>query len=162
MTDPTDPWANILEELGDHQPAPQSPSAPESAPEPAPRARRRRSGDDEAPRRRRGRKTEVAPAAEADPFSAGLDAEPSELFTGEEGTGEPGAEGDGEPRKRRRRRSRRKKPGEGEPVAVGEPGEAAEGEAESEPEADTGPIENYSNLNMPSWQELINGLYKPG
>ncbi len=93
----------------------------------------------------------------------GLNSEPTaESAEGEE-TGEDGK------RRRRRRRRRRK----GGPVdAAGEPtGEASESfeEGDDEPvaastetSADVAMRDVVANWNVPSWDELIGGLYRPG
>ena len=99
-----------------------------------------------------------------DAFLQGIEPEAEVVEQAPEGEAPAGEESEGgDPRKRRRRRGRRKKSGvaaggEGEaPSAIGE---GAESDADSE-EVDNAPIENYSSLNMPSWQDLIDGLYKP-
>ena len=101
----------------------------------------------------------------------------------EEATGDSEG-GDEEPRKRRRRRRRRKKKAAGEPSAVetaedeseAGPSTAAEEEEdqeeleeEAEPRSgesleDTSPEaarELIRNWNVPSWDEIVSGLYRP-
>ncbi len=102
-------------------------------------------------------------------------------------TAEPAADGENEgDKKRRRRRRRRRKPGEPANAANDEAegedeseetatGFATESEAEEE-EAEPEPVgvgiadeptpdavrELISNWNVPSWQEIVTGLYRPG
>ena len=161
---PDDDWDSLADNLGlgDTHP-PETPPQPAPQAEEAPRGRGRRKSSDDAPKRRRrapkAETTEGEPMP-ADDFAGGI------VFDAEATVTEPGEQteeldADGQPRKRRRRRSRRKKTDteSATPAAVG----AVEGEAEdgdTEP-ADISSIEAYASLNMPSWQELIDGLYKP-
>ncbi|MFL5329757.1 MAG: hypothetical protein ACJ8C4_12665 [Gemmataceae bacterium] len=174
MTEPHDEWANLADNLGvSDEPAqkPAEESAPRSETAPRGRGRRRSSeaGGEEAPkRRRRSPKPESSPQPEpesesmSEPFAAGLEPDVPEAA---EDAAESMESSEDEPRKRRRRRPRRKK---GAPEA----GAVASGEVSNEPvavgveaddaeEADLTPIENYATLNIPSWQDLIDGLYKP-
>ncbi len=166
MTDPHDPWAELANSLGAAPEPQQPPPLPAQLPsEPAPRSRgRRRSADaegGEAPPRRRRREPKPAADAPVDPFLVGLDAELPGEPAGEAGDGSEPLGPDGEPRKRRRRRGRRKgAPAEAGavPEGVAAPVEVAEDDGE---EVDLAPIETYSSLNIPTWQQLIDGLYKP-
>ena len=158
MTNPDDEWANLADNLGlgDTHP-PESPPPAEEAP----RGRGRRKSSDDAPKRRRRapkpETTEGEPMP-VDDFAGGI---VSDIEAPEGEQSESFAEGEGgEPRKRRRRRSRKKKVGpEGAPVEA-EAGVIESTDDDGEP-VDMSPIENYASLNMPSWQELIDGLYKP-
>jgi hypothetical protein len=103
--------------------------------------------------------TMVEPALSAEPFVESEEAGPDEQT--EEGG-----------KRRRRRRRRRRKGGAGEPV----PAEAAtaegeepveEGFAEDEEPAAEAPAnavmrDVVANWNVPSWDDLIAGLYRPG
>lgn len=88
--------------------------------------------------------------------------EDTESVEGEEGTGTG---------KKRRRRRRRRKGGPGE--QPGEAGEAgSEFETDAENEVEPVPVENRStadairelvrNWSVPSWQDVVSGLYRPG
>ena len=118
----------------------------------------------------------AAKAAVPPPLPVESDDEGDEEDDGPEGE-DTGAVGEGppadgeQPKKRRRRRRRRKggKPGEGE-AAVGEAG-ATEGEeppaGEADGEAFTEPAGDPSRdvirtWNVPSWSEIVAGLYRPG
>lgn len=109
-------------------------------------------------RRRRSRKkpTEAdAPAVDSGDDSAEEVA--TEAPAPELPAPDPKAEAaDGEPAKRRRRRSRKKKPAEGE--APAEEGVAAVLDDEAPGE---GPSEPVSVAHLPTWQEIIDGLYRP-
>ncbi|MFO0805160.1 MAG: hypothetical protein U0791_18800 [Gemmataceae bacterium] len=166
MTDPfaDDGWDELTRELGVEK-------APPAA-EPF---------DDEAP----PEPVEEDPAlAAGDEFSEGLEAEgdaPDGAEAPGDGPQEPG-------KKRRRRRRRRKKgPGEGEAVenaAEAEAAPAAEGGEYAESEYETGPGSDtdeltpvpvgaeedtagealrdlIANWNVPSWDSIITGLYRP-
>lgn len=94
----------------------------------------------------------------------------SEEITGDESES---SDGDGPPGsgKKRRRRRRRRKGGPGE--QTGEAGEAgSEFESDAENEAEPAPVEVRStadairelvrNWSVPSWQDVVSGLYRPG
>jgi hypothetical protein len=161
MTNPGDEWDNMLDNLGlgDTHP-PEAPPEPPPESAEAPRGRRRRSSEDAPKRRRRAPKSETTEGEPmpVDEFAGGII---SELDAPSDEGAEPSTEGDeGEPRKRRRRRSRRKK-GTAEGALVDAEAGVAEGMEDDGEPVDVSPIENYASLNIPSWQELIDGLYKP-
>jgi hypothetical protein len=167
---PTDPtpddsaWDSLAEEL-DVKPAARQPATP---PADLPDAH---DHDED---------TVVVPALSEEPVADGDDAEGD----GEGGDAGPAAEGEtGEPgRKRRRRRRRRKKGGgaaEGGEAAAAEPAAARE-EAGDEDEESVGEQgggfvpaaaeeppaelarEVIANWDVPSWDEIVAGLYRPG
>lgn len=109
---------------------------------------------------------------------------------GEEAGVVEGEPGDAEPRKKRRRRRRRRRKGDGpegaEGATAGDAGESGEvgTEGEGEYEDEPGPAETVAapaarthhvdeglapesgreliaNWNVPSWQEIVAGLYRP-
>lgn len=94
----------------------------------------------------------------------------SEEIASEEAESPEGEEGPGTGKKRRRRR-RRRKGGPGE--QAGEGGEAgADFETDAENEVEPAPVEPRStadairelvrNWSVPSWQDVVSGLYRPG
>jgi hypothetical protein len=105
--------------------------------------------------------TRIDPILSAEEI-AGEESESAEGAEGEEGTG---------PGKKRRRRRRRRKGGPG-----GEPGEAGEAgsefETDAENEVEPAPVEPRTtadairelvrNWSVPSWQDVVSGLYRPG
>ncbi|MFO0848608.1 MAG: hypothetical protein U0871_08645 [Gemmataceae bacterium] len=119
--------------------------------------------------------TEADAEGEFEPEDAGDEGDP----TAEGDGAQPGEEG---PKKRRRRRRRRKKKGgqpaegeatqpagtdaESEPVATADADEDEPEAAEFEPESveDGSPEtarEVIANWNVPSWPEIVAGLYRP-
>jgi hypothetical protein len=168
MTSPQDPddgWADLARELGLESPQPAT-SRRADAPPPA--------------------EDFFTPAADdegEDALDAGAEAETEDG----EGTDAPD---DGSPKKKRRRRRRRKKRGTGEPGA--EAGTEAEGDSEGESDSnlsveDEGDAEGsdeddteqeseddaeetrpqeidrgWANWDVPSWEEIVGGLYRPG
>lgn len=149
-------WSSLAQELGlDSDPAPHSPE-PQATP------------------------LEVSPTEHAEhlPDAADdddtmvevhLSSEPvtEESEAGEGGGDEPGDEGG--KRRRRRRRRRRKGGGDAAPNAATteggeEPGdeEPLEDEPHVEVKAQDAMHDVIANWNVPSWDELIGGLYRPG
>jgi hypothetical protein len=176
--DDEDNWADLADALGIDTPVTQArkqANTPPSVPEqPPPLPEWARTG------------AELPDASEPDGDTT-LDP----VLAAEPTTAEPAGEGEGDgEHKRRRRRRRRRKPGPGEPgdVAVTE----SEGDEESDdpapgfasPDAsdaddDAGGPEPVgvgitddptpdavrdliANWNVPSWQEIVSGLYRPG
>ena len=154
-------WSSLAHELGlDSDPAP-TPPAPQPTPlEVHPPAH--------APH------ADLPDAADEDDtmIEPGLNTEPvAEGNESEETTGEDGGEG-GEKRRRRRRRRRRKGGDAAAPATTAEggeeqPAETEEEEAAFEDEPTEAPAHDamrdvVANWNVPSWDELIGGLYRPG
>ena len=164
MNDPfaDDGWDELTRELGVEKTPPAAPQEDEGPPEPF---------------------EEDPSLAVGDEFSEGLESEgdaPDGAEAPEEGTQEPG-------KKRRRRRRRRKKgPGEGEgtesaPEAVAPvpaEGEFEDNEYETGPGSETDELtpvpvgaeedtagevlrDLIANWNVPSWDSIITGLYRP-
>jgi hypothetical protein len=170
-----DNWADLADALGIDTPATQARKQAHTPPplpeQPPPLPEWARAGG------------ELPDAAEPDGDTA-LDP----LLAGEPTAAEPGGEGDGD-RKRRRRRRRRRKGGPAEPgeVAVAETdadedaddGEAGFGSDDTTADDEAGEPEPagvgladeptpdavrdlIANWNVPSWQEIVSGLYRPG
>jgi hypothetical protein len=177
--DDEDNWADLADALGIDTPATQArkqaappPPVPD---EPPPLPEWARAGAD------------LPDAAEADGDTA-IDP----VLANEPTAAEPGGEGDGERKRRRRRRRRRKAgPAEPGDLAVADadadadaddesgdltPGFASD-DAESDDEAgEPEPVgvgladdptpdavrDLIANWNVPSWQEIVSGLYRPG
>ena len=186
MTDPEDGWGDLARELGlDPLPRHTSPpttdaqanTADEDADTPFP-------ADDSQP----DLFQEYEPESESDETELGSDLESdsddgtdagADAGSGE-GPGEPGE--DGQKRKRRRRRRRKKKGGEpgesvaGEAVTVGEGDDGEDGEEEAgEADETDAPVpvddgspsaeasrELIANWDVPSWEQIVAGLYRPG
>ncbi len=170
--DDDDNWAELADALGIDTPATQARKQAQTPAEPPPPAADVSAFDD------------LPDAAEPDADTL------LEPMLAAESPSEPAGEGEGDgEKKRRRRRRRRKKGGAGEPVAAGveadgdeESDDAAPGfstESESDIEDEDGepePVgvgiadeptpdavrELISNWNVPSWQEIVSGLYRPG
>lgn len=170
---PDDGWADLAKELGleSGERSRPAPAAPEPEPEPA-------------------EEFEDAPFGGEPEDSSDADAGDDEP-DGDDEAETPGEPGEGSPKKRRRRRRRRKKKGPGEPGADGGPAVAtadAEGDTgpdeEALPESETGwddggeaeevgavvgeeqvtpeaAREIVANWNVPSWEEIVAGLYRP-
>jgi ribonuclease E len=182
MTDPTksdDNWAELYRELGveDADSSPRAPEPRERPPiveEEVVELTTAHAPDTDA------EEEEAAPAIESEELGViEGEFEPVEA----EGEAEGETEAEGEPgKKRRRRRRRRKKKGgpNGQPEAAEAEGDAEEAEgAEGEPEegeeaeesAAVGAEEEevspevtrelIANWNVPSWQEIVAGLYRP-
>jgi len=181
ITDPDDGWGDLARELG-LDPPPARPQAPAAEAEPEPEE----EGDPLfAPA---DGQSDLFQEYEPDGGDAEAESDdgPEEGAEGEP-TGEPGEEG---PKKKRRRRRRRKKKGgeTGEvaaPTATGEQDDEedeSEGEAEETAEDETeedeeparrapvddgGPTveasrELIANWDVPSWEQIVAGLYRPG
>jgi hypothetical protein len=146
MPDSTDEdrWARLAAELNQDTPPPLPNAAAAPAGEGPPKRRRRR----------RSRKPDVGEVENGAPMDAAVTDEPME--TGEsDGDNELAA--DGTPKKRRRRRSRRKLGDE-----VGAPNGVAGAVAIADAgDNDDEAAEPVSVANLPSWQELIDGLHRP-
>jgi ribonuclease E len=147
-------WSSLAHELGlDETPTPprHDPAADDASPPDIQLTGLPDAHDDED--------TLVEPALSAEPFVE------SEEAASDEQTEDGG-------KRRRRRRRRRRKGGAGEPAAAD--GTAAEGEepgeegfAEEEEPAAEAPAnavmrDVVANWNVPSWDDLIAGLYRPG
>jgi len=133
-----DPWAQLAAELGvEDQPVAAKSERAEASP-----ARK--------PRRRRSRKADEPPADQEDPVALEVPQD-AEVETEADVAV---ATVDDAPKKKRRRRSRKKKPTAGEEATAATP--TADG-----PDDDAGPPESFADLKMPSWQELIDGLFRP-
>jgi ribonuclease E len=184
MTDPTksdDNWAELYRELGVEDTDP-SPRAPQPEPREQPPVFEEEVVElTTAHAADAGAEEDVSPAIESEELGViEGEFEPAEA----EAEGEGEAETEGEPgKKRRRRRRRRKKKGgpngqpeaaEGEAEGEAEEAEGAEGEPEEGEEAEepaaVGAEEEVSpevtreliaNWNVPSWQEIVAGLYRP-
>ncbi len=180
-TDPDDGWADLARELGLEQTA--RPHAPAAEAEAEPDA----EGDPLFPPADGQSDLFQEYEPDADGGDADSDDGPDEGAEGEP-TGEPGEEG---PKKKRRRRRRRKKKGgeageAGEvaaPTAAGEQDEDDESEGEADESAedeteedaeparrapvdDGGPTveasrELIANWDVPSWEQIVAGLYRP-
>lgn len=169
-------------------PASEVTSPPPAAPtlrEPAPQAPRVRDSTDDAAVEVLAAEMLSPTESSAEAESAPVAGEEQEVEVGEapeEVPEEPGEEqGPGDKKRRRRRRRRRRGAGEGgteaaaeangEPSAVGLPGAEAEppladaegGEGDDEFEDEEEEIEPISipDWNVPTWQELIESLYRP-
>ena len=189
MTDPLDDdngWADLARELGvdnstpTHVPSPEPQSAHASVAE---------TWDDESTSVEGEEVAEFADSDEASSEESGDEFEDSEDGEGASDTdtdseselpespsdeSEPGGK-----KKRRRRRRRRKKGGAESPESVAgaeaaESEECDEEESESDSEewseAEAEPVEEVAaetpydviaNWNVPSWEEIVNGLYRP-
>ena len=172
--DDEDNWADLADALGIDTPATQARKQAAAPPEPV---------REEPPVRPASTADDLPDAAEPDGDTV-IDPH----LAGEPTTAEPAGEGDGE-RKRRRRRRRRKKGGPAEPgdVAVAEtdsddesedlaPGFESEEAAADEDAGEPEPVgvgitdeptpdavrDLIANWNVPSWQEIVSGLYRPG
>ncbi|QEL18968.1 hypothetical protein [Limnoglobus roseus] len=157
-------WSSLAHELGLDSETP--PAAPEPQPTPVEISHHHASHHHaDLPDAADEEDTMLEPVLSAEPV-----AEPAE---GEEGTGDEQTDEGG---KRRRRRRRRRRKG-GPEVAGATPAEggeepAEEGFAEEEEPAtvaSTGETPSHdamrdvvANWNVPSWDELIGGLYRPG
>lgn len=169
MSDPhdNDSWADLYNDLGiDVPPSPPKPAPEDPEPVEEPQLV-------EAPEDAEGEPDEEFAVALDDCDDGDADGEADELTPeGTPGEGEPGQ------KKRRRRRRRRKKKGGGSEAA------APEGDAEPMTDAEPEPVEAVedeeafdddsvegaspeatreiiSNWNVPSWQEIVAGLYRP-
>jgi ribonuclease E len=181
MTDPTksdDNWAELYRELGV-----EDMDASPRAPQPEPREQPPVIEEDVVELT-----TAHAPENEAEEdVSPAIESEELGVIEGEfeppEGEAEGEAETEGEPgKKRRRRRRRRKKKGgpngqpeaaEGEAEGEAEEAEGFEGEPEEEEAEEPVAVgaedeispevtrELIANWNVPSWQEIVAGLYRP-
>lgn len=142
-----DSWSSLAQELGlgdDPAPAP----APKEAEELAPHR-------SELPDAEDGEDTSLEPGLYSEPMT--------ESAEGEE-TGE-----DGKRRRRRRRRRRKGGPAEAGGEAMADSTDSPESFEESDDEmqatettADIAMRDVVANWNVPSWDELIGGLYRPG
>jgi hypothetical protein len=142
---PDDNWDQLAELLGLGEeklatPAPTKPVAERG---------RRRSRRAAEPRHERESKDAMEPDSVSDVEEIEV---PAESPTDDDET----PEGDAPAKKRRRRRSRRKKatPEEAAPSA-----ETPESTGADDEDADL--AESYASLKMPTWQELIDSLYRP-
>ncbi len=145
MADSTDEdrWASLAADLGVDGSTPTTQATIAAPVDGAPKKRRRR----------RPRKAAPAEGAIAEPN----DDVPGEPDDAPELTDREELSPDGTPKKRRRRRSRRK-PGE----ANGDATEATDTVAVAEAvDDDDDAAEPVSVANLPSWQELIDGLHRP-
>jgi ribonuclease E len=170
MTIPNDdPWADLYKDLG----LPGGESAARPAPaEPPPVEEFIAAEPEEEP---------IATVEEEDLVEVLEDGTEAAVELEEEGALAGEGEEETGPKKRRRRRRRRKKKGAGEPAEAG-PAAAAEGpEAEETAGEFEGPEEEeeveagfgdegvspeatrdlIANWNVPSWSEIVAGLYRP-
>jgi hypothetical protein len=141
----------------------EAPEAKEPAPEDQRPARRRRRG-------RRGSKQEAETETEPTSGDAALVTGTEDESPAEAATEAPEGESSEEPTPRRGRRRGRTRKGEreSEPTVTEEAAETVEEEEEvvsEEPprveEDDDEEVDDLSNWNVPSWQELIASLYRP-
>jgi hypothetical protein len=175
MTDPnnTDDWADLYRELGVESGPASAKPAPVHHEPPPPRLADEPDEDtvpfgaiEEEPE---GGFAESGEYEEVVAEDEGADGEPGE---GEDEAEEAGVVGEGEPgesepKKRRRRRRRRGKKKDAEPAAEGaaeaggEDGDfAPEAAAEDGPAPESG-RELIANWNVPSWEQIVAGLYRP-
>lgn len=170
MTDPRNPddsWGELYRELGVDDPESLKPSHPED--------------ESEVIELTESATDEVGEP----PQSFGEDGDDDPAEEPADGGAAPEGEGEGEPgqrKRRRRRRRRKKKAGAGQPAGEDAGGADGEGEAEESEtqleddeegvEAVTGPgVEEevtpemtrdiIANWNVPSWEEIVAGLYRP-
>jgi hypothetical protein len=147
MADSTgeDRWSALAADLGIGGPTP-------NGPPPLPTAD---GGPPKRRRRRRSRKSGPGEGGTGEPLEGAADIiDPGET---REPTGPEELSPDGTLKKRRRRRSRRKVVDEnGAPNGVAETVAVAEADHDDDEAA-----EPVSVANLPSWQELIDGLYRP-
>jgi hypothetical protein len=160
MPDPTDaddPWGDLYRDLEVDAAAAKPADPIDEGEEPEPEPEETTFAD--------------AEEGEYEPQEAGVNGEPA----GEDE--QPGEEGPKKRRRRRRRRRKKKGPGEGEPAApaaVDGDGAEAVGFDEDEPAADeeraVESVEDdtpetarqvIANWNVPSWPEIVAGLYRP-
>ncbi len=147
MADSTDEdrWASLAADLGVDGSTPTTQADPAAPADGPPKKRRRR----------RPRKAAPADGAIAEPVDEASsepdDAPEPELTDREE------LSADGTPKKRRRRRSRRKPDEANGDVAVATDAVAVAEVGDDDDDA----AEPVSVANLPSWQELIDGLHRP-
>jgi hypothetical protein len=167
-------WAELADALGIDTPATQARKQAQTPPEPPPLPADPIGFEDLPDAHEQEGDTLLEPLLAVEPAA-------------EEPAGE--GEGDGD-KKRRRRRRRRRKPGAGEPATAGAeadggddegddlaPGFSSDSDAETEDEeGEPEPVgvgiadeptpdavrELISNWNVPSWQDIVSGLYRPG
>ena len=165
MSQPTeadDGWADLYRELGVESKSP----APAPAHTPAPADEE--VGVMEADEPEAGFHSSAVVGEESDPpaeLDAGEDAGEDESEEAGVVEGEPGSD---EPKKRRRRRRRRRKGGPDRPEGAAEDEADAPEEAVAyvAPAADEGLAPEsgrdlIANWNVPSWPEIVAGLYRP-
>ncbi len=132
----------------------------------SPRGRRRRRGG------RGGAREEVPAVSESDSADdEEVEEEATDEAIAEEatpGSEMPAEEGTAEERKRRRRgRGRKRRDREESPAAVADGSESVEepmveaASVEDEDANDGGEVDDLSNWNAPSWNDLIDSLYRP-